>query len=358
MASPSKTLLERLGVAHPIVQAPMAGGPSTPELVAAVSNAGALGSLGAAYLTGPAIREAVAAIRRLSDRPFAINLFVPEREAPDLSRIPAAQARLAPYRAELGLPTPPLPTPLTIPYAEQLDAVLEARPALFSVIFGIPDEGSIRAFRARGTLVAGTATTVAEARLLEQAGVDAVIAQGSEAGGHRGTFAAPFEDAMIGTTALVPQVADAVRLPVLAAGGIMDGRGIAAALALGASAAILGTAFLACAEAGTDASYRRALAESSAGDTAVTRAFSGKPARGLRNRFMEEVGPHAADIAPFPVQNALTRDIRAVAARLGRGDLLSRWAGQGAPMARAMPAGELVATLVRELAEARAQLSR
>jgi nitronate monooxygenase len=358
MSTSSQPFLARLGLAYPIVLAPLGGGPSTPELVAAVSNAGALGSLGAAYLSGPAIREAVAAVRRLSDRPFAINLFVPEREAPDLSRVPAAQALLAPYRAELGLPTAPLPTPLTVPFEEQLEAVLEARPAVFSFIFGVPDAAVLRAMRETGAMLVGTATTVGEARLLEQAGVDAVTAQGSEAGGHRGTFAAPFERAMIGTMALVPQLVDAVRVPVIAAGGIMDGRGIAAALALGASAAALGTAFLACDEAGTDAGYRRALADSSAESTSLTRAFSGKPARGLRNRFMEELAAHEAELAPFPVQNAMTRDLRAAAARLGRADLLSRWAGQGAPMTRSGPAAELVATLARELAEVRAHLQR
>jgi nitronate monooxygenase len=353
----SHAFLERLGIAHPIVQAPMSGGPSTPELAAAVSNAGALGSLAAAYLSGRAIREAVAAVRRLSDRPFAINLFVPERGAPDLSRVPAAQALLAPFRVELGLPIPSLPTPISVPFEEQVEAVLDARPAVFSFTFGIPDAEVLRALRGRGALLAGTATTVGEARLLEQAGVDAIVAQGSEAGGHRGTFAAPFEQAMIGTMALVPQVVDAVHLPVIAAGGIMDGRGIVAALALGASAAALGTAFLACDEAGTDAGFRRALTESSAESTMVTRAFSGKPARGLRNRFMEALASHEAELPQFPVQNALTRDIRNAAAELGRGDLLSRWAGQGAPMARSMPARALVVELVRELGEAKARLS-
>lgn len=358
MSSSAPVLLERLGLEHPIVQAPMAGGPTTTELVAAVSSAGALGSLGAAYLTGAAIRAAVAEIRRRTSRPFAINLFIPEREPLDLARVEAAQAMLAPYRAELGLPTPPVPSPLTIPFEEQIEATLEARVAGVSFTMGALDPAMVRAFQAQGAVVMGTATTVAEARILEGTGVDAIVAQGSEAGGHRGTFAAPFERALVGTMALVPQIVDAVRVPVIAAGGIMDGRGVAAALALGAAAAQLGTAFLTCAEAGTDPAHRRALVESSDESTTVTRAFSGKPARGLRNRFIEEIEPRGEAIAPFPLQNALTRDIRAAATRLGRPELTSQWAGQASAMVRSMSAAELIAALARELAETKARLAR
>jgi nitronate monooxygenase len=353
----SSDFLARLGVAHPIVQAPMAGGPTTPELVAAVSNAGALGSLGAAYLSGAAIRAAVAAVRERTARPFSINLFIPERAAPDLGRVEAAQAILAPYRAELGIPTPPLPSPLIVPFEEQIEATLDARPALLSFAMGTLDPKWVRAFHERGTLIAGTATTVAEARILEGAGVDAIVAQGSEAGGHRGTFAAPWDRSLVGTMALVPQIVDAVRIPVIAAGGIMDGRGIAAALALGAAAAQLGTAFLTCAEAGTDAVFRRALAESTDESTTVTTVFSGKAARGLRNRFSEELAPRAAEIPPFPLQNVLTRDIRNAAAKRGEGGLTSQWAGQASAMVRSMTAGELVAALVGELAETKARLA-
>ncbi|HZX00689.1 MAG TPA: nitronate monooxygenase [Bacilli bacterium] len=342
---------EVLGVQHPIVLAPMAGGPSTPELAAAVSNAGGLGSLGVAYLAPPAIRDAIAAVRRLSHRAFAVNLFVPEPAAPDTERIPEIQALLAPYRAELGLPAPRLPDPLVIPFEDQLAVVLETRVPICSFTFGVPAAEVVRALRDAGTLVVGTATHVEEARALERAGVDAIVAQGAEAGGHRGTFLGRAEDALIGTMALVPQVVDAVRVPVLAAGGIMDGRGVVAALALGACAAQLGTAFLACDEAGTDAHYRRALAESQDTSSTITRAFSGRAARGLRNRFVEEW--EAREPAPFPVQNVLTGDIRAAARRAGRPELVNLWAGQGSPRIRRVPAAELMRALLEEMAAAR-----
>ena len=192
----------------------------------------------------------------------------------------------------------------------------------------------------------GTATTVAEARALEQAGVDFISAQGAEAGGHRGTFDRDAEPALIGTVALVPQIADAVRVPVIAAGGVMDGRGFAAALALGASAVSLGTAFLRCPEAGTSGPYRAALREARDDSTVITRAFSGRAARGLANRFTREMS--GEPLAPFPVQNALTREIRAAATKAGDSGLLSLWAGQGAPMLREEPAREIVARIVRE----------
>ena len=198
--------------------------------------------------------------------------------------------------------------------------------------------------------MAGTATTVDEARLLEADGVDAIVAQGSEAGGHRGTFAAPFEDALIGTLALVPQVVDAVRVPVLASGGIMDGRGIAAALALGAAGVQLGTVFLACDESGVPNAYRKAVEAAAAEHSVITRAFSGRPARGVRNRFVRETPGEA--VLDYPYQNALTREMRRAAARADDADWLSLWAGQGAPMLRRMPAADLVEALVAETAAA------
>jgi nitronate monooxygenase len=339
------------GIQHPIVLAPMAGGPSTPALVAAVSNAGGLGSLGAAYLVPSAIRDAVAAVRRLTDRPFAVNLFVPEPAPPDMSRVAEVQAWLASYRAELGLSAPRLPDPLVIPFEDQLAAVVEARVPVASFTLGVPPAGAVQALAEAASLVVATATHVEEARALERAGVSAIVAQGAEAGGHRGIFLGRERDALIGTMALVPQVVDAVGVPVIAAGGIMDGRGIVAALALGACAAQLGTAFLACDEAGTDDLYRRALAESHDTSTTITRAFSGRPARGLQNRFMEEWA--AREPAPFPLQNTLTADIRAAARRAGRPDLLSLWAGQGSAKTRRMPAAELVRALAGEMAAAR-----
>ncbi|MGH8751403.1 MAG: NAD(P)H-dependent flavin oxidoreductase, partial [Burkholderiales bacterium] len=252
-------LMRRLQLTHPVIQAPLAGGGDTPELVAAVCNAGALGCIGAAYLTPPQITEAAQAVRARTARPFGINLFAPLR-APAAPRDPGpALERVAPFYAELGLPPPTLPLLTGDSFGAQLSVALESGASVFSFTFGILPMSAIEAIKARGMVLIGTATTVEEALALEQAGVDAVVAQGSEAGGHRGTFAADFDAAMVGTMALVPQVVDAVTLPVIASGGIMDGRGIAAALALGAGAVQMGTAFLTCDEAGIPEAYKQAI---------------------------------------------------------------------------------------------------
>lgn len=335
------------GARYPIFQAPMAGGVTTPEMAAAVSNAGGLGSLASAYSTPQAIADDIARVRALTARPFAVNLFA--FEIPPLDRDPAPMlARLAAYHGELGLPAPALPERPGERFAEQAAAVLAARVPVFTFAFGIPAPDLLAPFRAAGTLLAGTATTAREAELLEAAGVDAVILQGAEAGAHRGTFAGPFEESMVPVMALVREAARAVRLPVVAAGGIMDGSGIRAALAAGAAAVQMGTAFIPCPESAASEAYKRAVLAAAEDTTAVTRAFSGRPARGLRNRFMEEVDAHPEEILPYPWQNAATRPLRAAAGRAGRPEFLSLWAGQNARLARQMPAGELVATLARE----------
>jgi len=356
----SGDLITRLKIALPIVQAPMAGGPTTPELVAAVSAAGGLGSIGAGYLTHAQIAASAAAIRARSDCPFALNLFVGGFGTATEQEVLAAQRMLAPIRRELGLAEyGEPPSRLAEDLEAQIEAVLAAAPAVFSFTFGVPDAAVLERCRALGILTVGTATTVEEALELERAGVDAVCAQGGEAGGHRGTFLGAMDDALIGTMALVPQIVDRVRVPVIASGGIMDGRGIAAALALGAQAAQLGTAFLLCPEAGTSAPYRAALKDAAlTSTTRVTRAFSGRHARGIVNRFMREIDAHGAELPPYPVQNALTREIRQAAAKAGRTEFLSLWAGQAAPMARELPAGELVRALGDELREALARLAQ
>ena len=356
---PTETdLLTRLHLKNPIIQAPMAGGGDTPALVAAVSNAGGLGSIGAAYLTPERITETAGAVRAATDRPYAINIFAPmptpERPDPD-----PALDRVAPFYAELGLDRPAAPEAAADSFDDLLAACLETDAAVFSFTFGIPPAAAIEAIKARGMAVLGTATTVAEAVALERAGVDAVIAQGSEAGGHRGTFEGSFEQALVGTIALVPQIADAISLPVIASGGIMDGRGIAAALALGATAAQMGTAFLVCEEAGVPDAYKSAILEAQESDTRLTRAFSGRPARGIVNRFMQAVeDPDAAPaVLPFPYQNALTRPLRTAAGQAGRAEFLSLWAGQGLGMAERLPAGALVERLVAETKAAIARLA-
>nr|HEX4316731.1 nitronate monooxygenase [Kofleriaceae bacterium] len=335
------------GARYPLVQAPMAGGPDTPALAAAVGDAGGLGSIGCAYLTVAKIEAAAAEVRRLTARPFAINLFV-RGDEPGAAAVAAEVAVSLPivraFRRELGLAGDPPPAAPMPRFDDQLEAVLRIAPPVFSFTFGIVTRDHVAALRARGIAIVGTATTVDEGDALDELGVDAISAQGSEAGGHRGTFAGRFEDALVGTMTLVPQLARRTRRPVLAAGGIMDGAGIRAAMALGAAGVQLGTAFMCCPEAGTAPAHRAALA--TARHTVVTRAFSGRPARGIRNRMTdayEAVTPPA-----FPHQQRLTGELRSAASAAGRTDVMQLWAGQGAPLVRALPAGELVATLARE----------
>jgi nitronate monooxygenase len=343
-------LMERFRLDHPILQAPLAGGGDTPELVAAVCNAGGLGFIGAAYLTPAQITEAGRAVRALTARAFGINLFAPPPTTGSDKNPELVLQRLAPFFTELGLPAPSLALSAGFSFPEQLAAALQTDAAVFSFTFGILPSDAIEAIKKRGMFLIGTATTVDEAVALEKAGVDAVVTQGSEAGGHRGTFAGDFGAGMVGTISLVPQVLDAVGVPVIASGGIMDGRGIAAALALGASAVQLGTAFLTCDESGVPDAYREAILHAHEDQTRITRAFSGRPARGIVNRFLAEFeSDEAAEtILPFPLQNALTRPLRTAAAKQGRAEFLSLWAGQGVRMARRQSAAELIARLVRE----------
>jgi len=346
---------EKLRIQHPIIQAPMAGGGDTPDLVAAVSNAGGLGFFGAAYLSPLQIAEFAEAVGLKTSRSFGINLFAPTPAPPADLPLEEAVQRLARYYSELGLEAPSVPAKPDFGFAEQLAAALETGASAFSFTFGILPEASIAAIKAKGMFLMGTATTVAEAVELERAGVDAVVTQGSEAGGHRGTFSGDFAAGMIGTMALVPQVVDAVHVPVIASGGIMDGRGIAAALALGASAVQLGTAFLTCKEAGIPEAYKQAITGAREDQTRITRAFSGRPARGIVNRFMNEMESSeeaAQKLPPFPVQNALTRPLRSAAGKQGRAEFLSLWAGQGMRLARRQSAADLVTRLGRETEQA------
>lgn len=354
------TLTQMFDIELPIIQAPMAGGPTTPELVAAVSNAGGLGSLGAAYLAPDVLRETIRAIRQMTDRPFSANLFLPETPNVSAEQVARTEELLAPYRAELGLPPSLQTTQPVDQFDAQLAVLLEERVPIISFTFGVPAPQHIRAVKDAGLRTVGTATTVAEGRLLQNAGVDAIVGQGSEAGGHRGTFEsgeAHMRRALIGVMALIPQLVDAVRVPVIAAGGIMDGRGMIAALALGASGVQMGTAFLACPESGAHLQHKGALLAGTDESTVITRAFSGRPARGLANRFTEEMAAHEAKLAPFPVQNALTRDIRQAATKQNRPEYLSMWAGQAAPLATTLPAAEVVRTTMEHARRVIAQLT-
>lgn len=356
--APNTRATEVLAIKHPIVQAPMAGGPTTPELIAAVSNAGGLGSLGAAYLPPETLREQVKEIRSLTEEPFGVNLFVPSLFEADPERIEHANMLLGPYRRELGIEAPEKVSSFEESFEDQLEMVLKERVAVFSFTFGFLGPELVGRLKENGTTVIGTATTVREGLRLEEDGVDMVVAQGSEAGGHRGTFLSDFKDALIGTMALVPQMVDALSIPVIASGGIMDGRGLAAALVLGAEAAQMGTAFLACEESGAHPEFKRAVLEAAEDETTVTRAFSGRAARGIKNRFLIEVGEHEEELPPFPIQNALTKDVRTAAQRQDRPEYMSLWAGQGVRLARFANAPELVGSVVEEAETILRELAR
>jgi nitronate monooxygenase len=347
-------LTERLGLRYPIIQAPMAGGPTTPELVAAVGNAGALGSFGFAYTEPAAMRQQVDAARAATRAPIHVNLFVePAPEPPADAAVQAALSALGPMYAALGVQAP---RRIDAPYAPDLDAqvqaVLALAPAVFSMHFHQLDARTIADARAQGIAVAASATSLAEARHIESLGVDFIIAQGAEAGGHRGTFIGTAEESMIGTLALTRTLVRNCSVPIVAAGGIMDGAGIAAALALGACGVQMGTAFLPVQESGAPDVHKRALFEHADAQTTITRAFSGRPARGIRNAFIRHAEASAMPLLPFPVQNKATGPLRAAAAKQGNSDYVSLWAGQAYTLARRMSAAELVRTLVAEYDDA------
>jgi nitronate monooxygenase len=347
MGWPETPVTAMLGIRYPLFQAPMAG-ITTPQLVAAVSEQGALGSLGGAMLEPEKLREQIGAVRELTAAPFGVNLFAPLDPVDPGDSVDRMLEALRPWRERLGLGPGEPPESTRRHFEEQLAVVLEERPAVFSFTFGIPPREAFEALRSADIKVMGTATTVAEAVMLESAGCDAVVAQGAEAGGHRGTFSGPFDEAMIGTMALVPLVVDAVGCLVIAAGGIMDGRGIAASLALGAGAAQLGTAFVACEESAAAPPYKRSLAEAAETDTVVTRAFTGRPMRGLRTAFVDEIEASDAEVPPYPLQQQLMLELRQAGIEQEKLDVVGRLVGQGVPKVRSAPAAELVKELVEE----------
>lgn len=333
----------------PIVQGPMAGGPTTAALVAAVSNAGGLGSVAAALLSPSVLRDEVARIRSLTEQPFQINLMVVETPSPTSAEIDAAALLLKPAWQSLGWSVLPIPAKWCEDFAAQLDAVIALRPAAASFTFGILDPVQVERLHDAGIFVIGTVTTVDEALAWETVGADAVVASGIEAGGHRGTFLGAQEDATLDAKTLWPQVAEAVKIPVIAAGGIMTGVDILEALRLGARAVQMGSAFLVTDESGIHPVHRQALLTVGDTPTRLTRAFSGRYARGLENRFMREMEAVAAQIPAYPVQNALTVPIRAAAAAKGDTGLMSLWAGAEIRRARPMSVAKLMQTLVAEM---------
>ena len=331
----------------PIIQAPMAGVQGH-ALAVAVSNAGGLGSLPAALLAPAALRQELTALKAQTTRPFNVNFFCHAAPVPDAARDAAWRAALAPYHAEFGVDVNALPVATgRLPFSEALAELLaEFAPPVVSFHFGLPSAALMQRVRAWGAVVLSSATTLEEALWLEANGADAVIAQGLEAGGHRGTFLSDDITTQIGSFALLPQLVRALRVPVIAAGGIADAHGVAAAMALGAAGVQVGTAYLLCPEATTSAVHRAALQSGASQHTALTNLFTGRPARGIVNRAVRELGPMSPVAPAFPLATALMAPLRAKAEAAGSGDFSPLWAGQNASGCRAVPAAQLT----RELA--------
>jgi nitronate monooxygenase len=345
-------LTSRLGLQYPIIQGPL-GGLSSQRLTAAVSNYGGLGSFGAHGLRPEAIRNVIREVKALTPKPFAMNLWVSMEDEGALTSTEEAFHRsispLAKHIESVGGAKPSYRPYEPIYFEDQLQVLLDEGIFAFSFIYGIPSKQILDEFRRRGIALIGTATTVDEAIALEQAGVDVIAASGFEAGGHRGSFLQPSEDSLTGAMALVPQVVDAVKLPVVAAGGIGDARGIVAAFALGAEGVQMGTAFLACDESGASTLHREALLSGQAKQTAFTRGFTGRLARGIRNRLLDELNHKDVEILPYPLQRALVRHLSIPAEKAGRSDLLPLWAGQSADLSRCTDVCALLDKLVKEV---------
>jgi len=346
---PDRRLLELLQIEHPILLAPMAGAIDF-EIAVAVAEAGGLGSLPCAMLNAEQVRDQIARYRARTDRPVNLNFFCHKPPQLNNAREARWRERLKPYYDELGVdPAAPIPTSMRMPFDDAFCTVVEeTKPRVVSFHFGLPEQRLFRRVKDAGCITLASATTVAEARWLESHGIDAVIAQGFEAGGHRGIFLNDNLNAQVGTFALVPQVVDAVKVPVIAAGAVSDARGIAAAFMLGGAGVQVGSAYLHCPESKVSAPHRAALANAQDDGTAVTNLMTGRPARGFVNRVMREVGP-ISDIAPeFPLAQGALMPLRAKAEAKGSGDFSSLWAGQAAALGRAEPARDVTRRLASE----------
>ena len=345
---PSTRITDLLSIEHPIIQAPMAGA-SSPAMASAVSNAGGMGSLGCAMFSVEKYRSEIRATQSSTNRPINMNFFVHVPPEENAEKNAVAVEQLTPFFEEFDLGELPAIEPVHFPFDEEmLEAVIETNPAVASFHFGLPNETIVGALKDAGIIVLSSATSAREARDLEQRGCDAIIAQGYEAGGHRGTYLSSEEGARIGTMSLVPQVVDAVDVPVIAAGGIADGRGIAAAFALGADGVQIGTAFLNCPESIISETHKRALLSAREDETRLTPVFSGRPARGLNNRYIEQMNAHADKLPDFPLMNTLTGPLRKRSAEDNSPDFIALWSGQSMTLNRELPAAEVFAFLVED----------
>jgi nitronate monooxygenase len=347
-----KSIRELLGVELPIIQAPMAGVQNS-ALAIAVSNAGGLGSLPCAMLSPDALHDELTATTAATNRPFNVNFFCHAPPAPDAEREAAWRDLLRPYYLEFGLDIDSVPSgPGRAPFShEYIDVLNRFKPAVISFHFGLPRQDLLERVRAMGAMILSSATTVDEARWLQERGVDAVIAQGLEAGGHRGMFLSHDVTTQVGTMALVPQIVHAVDVPVIAAGGIADAAGVTAAMALGAAAVQIGTAYMLCPEATTSAVHRAALAGNGSRHTTLTNVFTGRPARGIVNRIIREIGPLSSLAPQFPLATAAILPLRNAAEAAGSSDFSPLWSGQNTRGCSNVPAAALTVELVRGVAQ-------
>ena len=351
-------LTAKLGIEYPFIQGPLSG-LSSQRLTAAVSNFGGLGSLGAHALTPEALKDMIAQIRSLTSKPFAVNLWVSTEDegsrTSDESAFNRSLEPLAVHLAALGTPPPAYKAYTPARFEDQVRVLLDAKVAAFSFIYGIPPREILEECRAKSIVTIGAATTPDEAVLLQEAGVNAIAASGFEAGGHRGSFLRAAEDSLTGTFSLVPQIVDLVDVPVIAAGGIGDARGVIAALALGAEAVQMGTVFLTCEESGASRLHREALLKRNT-RTALTKGFTGRLARGIHNRLMQELNRRETEILPYPLQRGLIRNLSIPAETAGRADLLPMWAGQSANLSACTDVALFLSSLVEEVSEIAGQI--
>ncbi|MCH9756917.1 MAG: nitronate monooxygenase [Gammaproteobacteria bacterium] len=347
-----KQLIHVLGVKYPIIQAPMAGGATTPELVAAVSNAGALGSLGAGYLSPEAMQSAIQNIRALTDKPFAVNLFIPniEKTNPSVLEMEAAVQGINQVCRDIGMITEAVKAPFSENFEDQMQVVIEEKVPVFSFTFGLPLSKWQDKLKQNNTRIIGTATCVEEAKMLLVTGVDAIALQGLEAGGHRGSFKAFSENQLIPLSTLMSEcqnVAD--NMPLIASGGIADGVSISNAMQMGAAGVQIGTAFLTTHESGVHPAYKKALLELKTDKTVLTKTFSGKLARGIDNTFIQQMRAHNVPILDYPAQNILTQKVRDAAKRMNNSEYMSMWAGQSAMLCQDCSVSVLIKRLVNEI---------
>lgn len=342
---------ELFHIKYPIIQAPMAGGVTTPRLVSEVSNAGGLGMIGAGYLNPAQTLEQIREVRQLTSNYFGINLFVPNEFHASENDIHSSNELLQTIREKLEIyqsETQAIPDyhQITESFHEQIRVVMEEKVPVCSFTFGIPSEEVIAQLKQHPIILVGTATTVREAVEIEKKGMDIVVVQGSEAGGHRGNFIHGFQESLVGLMSLIPQVVDHVSIPVIAAGGIMDGRGLIASLCLGAKGVQMGTAFLTCDESGAHTVHKQAILDAAEEQTVLTRTFSGKWARGIKNTFMLEMDKHETSLPDYPVQNVLTQAIRKAASAQNNPEFMSLWSGQSPRLAKSQTAASLMKDII------------